>query len=261
MKRNTVLMSLVLGTMLLAPTIGAEAGAEFEIKITNLTRNQVFTPVLAAVHEPGVQPFQPGMSASVELEMLAEGGDPAPLAALLLLLPEVFDGNVSDGPVPPGQTATIRVRTQGSADHVSVMAMLVPTNDAFVALNTVPGPKGNKSSMFTALAWDAGTEANSESCSAIPGPPGVCEGEGFNEDRDDPNPTIHVHNGFHGIGDLEAATYDWRNPVARVVITRVPGGDGEDDDSDDHDHDEDDSHSSSDDDSGSGYRRLRAIVR
>lgn len=33
-------------------------------------------------------------------------------------------------------------------------------------------------------------------------------GEGF----------IHVHRGFHGVGDLEEAEYDWRNPVAEVFI-------------------------------------------
>jgi len=227
---------LALAAALLVPAAVAsrdssgDGGAEFEVRITNLTRGVVFTPVLVAAHEPSVQPFQAGTMASVELEILAEGGDPGPLAALLLTLPEVFDGHVSDGPVPPGETATVRVRTRGQADHVSLLAMLVPTNDGFVALNTVPGPKGNKSSMFTAVAYDAGTEANSETCDTIPGPPDVCTGEGFNEARDDSAAYIHVHSGIHGIGDLDAAAHDWRNPVAQVVITRVPG----DDDGDDH---------------------------
>lgn len=34
------------------------------------------------------------------------------------------------------------------------------------------------------------------------------DGEGF----------IHVQRGVHGVGDLAAADYDWRNPVAEVVV-------------------------------------------
>ncbi len=37
------------------------------------------------------------------------------------------------------------------------------------------------------------------------------EGEGF----------VTIHNGIHGIGGMEAATYDWRNPVAKIVIKQV----------------------------------------
>ena len=68
--------------------------------------------------------------------------------------------------------------------------------------------------------YDAGTEANDELCAHIPGPAGVYAGKGFNSARDDVN-FVHIHSGIHGIGDLSAATYDWRNPVASIVITRV----------------------------------------
>ena len=30
-----------------------------------------------------------------------------------------------------------------------------------------------------------------------------------------------VHGGIHGIGDLDPATYEWRNPVAHVEVVRV----------------------------------------
>ena len=30
-----------------------------------------------------------------------------------------------------------------------------------------------------------------------------------------------VHGGIHGIGDLDTATYEWRNPVAHVEVVRV----------------------------------------
>jgi hypothetical protein len=31
-----------------------------------------------------------------------------------------------------------------------------------------------------------------------------------------------VHSGIHGIGDLDNSMRDWRNPVALIVIRRVP---------------------------------------
>jgi hypothetical protein len=34
---------------------------------------------------------------------------------------------------------------------------------------------------------------------------------------------VHVHRGTHGIADLEAHVYDWRNPVARITVTKVRG--------------------------------------
>jgi hypothetical protein len=33
---------------------------------------------------------------------------------------------------------------------------------------------------------------------------------------------VHIHAGIHGVGDLQEATHDWRNPVARIAIRRLP---------------------------------------
>lgn len=48
--------------------------------------------------------------------------------------------------------------------------MLVTTNDAFAALNGVRLPRRGSTS-FSSVAYDAGSEANTENCSDIPGPP------------------------------------------------------------------------------------------
>jgi len=29
---------------------------------------------------------------------------------------------------------------------------------------------------------------------------------------------IHIHRGVHGIGNISASEYDWRNPVAEVFV-------------------------------------------
>jgi hypothetical protein len=32
---------------------------------------------------------------------------------------------------------------------------------------------------------------------------------------------VHISSGIHGIGNLQPASYDWRNPVARIKISAV----------------------------------------
>ncbi len=34
---------------------------------------------------------------------------------------------------------------------------------------------------------------------------------------------VHIHCGMQGIGNLPVGVYDWRNPVARITVTRVRG--------------------------------------
>ena len=95
--------------------------------------------------------------------------------------------------------------------------MLVTTNDAFFAVNGVARPFRRQPGTHYAAAYDAGSEANNESCDFIPGPP--C-GNGGVRMQTGSEGYVHVHAGVHGIGDLDPAAYDWRNPVARVVIQR-----------------------------------------
>ena len=90
----------------------------------------------------------------------------------------------------------------------------------FFAVDGVEGPHGREVVTHYSPAYDAGTEANDELCTHIPGPPTVCQGEGFNPSRGADN-FVHIHSGIHGIGNLSAARYDWRNPVARITIRRA----------------------------------------
>jgi hypothetical protein len=107
--------------------------------------------------------------------------------------------------------------------ELSVTAMLIPTNDGFFAVNGEIGPVGSERTVtYFSPAYDAGTEANDELCAHIPGPPTVCSGEGFNPSREGDVNFVHVHSAIHGVGNLSTATYDWCNPVAKIVINRVP---------------------------------------
>lgn len=205
------------------PALADDDSQEFEVTVTNLTRGQRFTPILVASHRVGVKLFTLGAPASPELAILAEEGNTAPLTALLGANPNVLDVTDSGALLNPGASVTIRVKTRGHFDHLSVASMLIPTNDAFIALNGVPGPFGRKSVMHTSVAYDSGSERNDETCASIPGPffveCGAAGGGGAPVGGEEGY--VHVNAGIHGIGDMKAAERDWRNPVARIVVRRV----------------------------------------
>lgn len=198
-------------------------GSRFEVTVTNLTRGQQFTPVLVASHREGVKLFTLGQEASTQLAILAEEGNTAPLTALLSGMPEVKEVVSSSGLTDPGKSVTLTVDAPGAFDHLSVAAMLIPTNDAFFALNGVEGPRRSRTLTLFSPAYDAGSERNDELCASIPGPSFLeCGGaggggmpaggeEGF----------VHIHAGIHGIGNLMPSRRDWRNPVAQITIRRL----------------------------------------
>ena len=95
--------------------------------------------------------------------------------------------------------------------------MLLPTNDTFVAVNSMSLPKRASSGLALALAYDAGSEENDELCVNIPGP--HCGGSPFSAGLAEGY--VHISRGISGEGDLYASDYDWRNPVAHVSIRRV----------------------------------------
>jgi hypothetical protein len=200
-----------------------EAGSFFEVTVTNLTRGQQFTPILVASHKSGIRLFELGQPASPGLQTVAEEGNVAPLTAELLARPGVLEVVNSGALLAPGASVTIRVRTAENFNRVSVASMLIPTNDAFFALNGVRIAPGGATETFTSVAYDSGSERNDELCVSIPGPffaecggPGGGGAPGGGEEG-----YVHVNAGIHGIGDISPAARDWRNPVARVTVKRV----------------------------------------
>lgn len=231
MKRMRILLigaTALVGLLANRPASADEEDVQFEVTVTNLTRGQTFTPVLVASHRKGVTLFSPGKSASAELANLAEEGATAPLAALLLATPAVLDvadtGAPPAGFILPGQSQTVVVRAGRGADHISVAAMLIPTNDAFFALNGVQGPRGREVLTLVSPAYDAGSERNDELCASIPGPNFTeCGGPGGGgQPAGGEEGYVHIHAGIHGIGDLDASARDWRNPVALISIRELP---------------------------------------
>ncbi len=213
----------------LLAVVGAPAAgraAEFEVTITNLTRGQQFTPILVASHRKGLTPplFTLGQPASAELATLAEEGDTVPLKTMLSAMPDVRDVTDSGGLLNPGASVTVTVAVGGGADHVSVAAMLIPTNDGFFAVTDVRGPVGKNPVVVFSPAYDSGSEVNDELCASIPGPNfAECGGPGGGQKPvGGEEGFVHIHAGIHGIGSLIASNRDWRNPVARIEIRRKP---------------------------------------
>lgn len=216
--RKTILILAV--TLLASAAAYAGNGSQrYAVTITNVTAGQTFTPLLVVTHKASVQLFELGQPASDELALIAEAGDISQLAALLGSMPnDVFDTADSGDLLPPGQSVTVYVNARGAFNHVSVVGMLVPTNDTFVALNAMPLSSWQQS--YTVPAYDAGSETNDELCASIPGG-GGCMGEGLS--AADGEGYVHISRGIKGIGDLSSFDYDWHNPVAEITVGRVRG--------------------------------------
>ena len=202
--------------------------AVYEVSITNISKGQTFTPQLIAIHAGSVALFKLGDPASKELEVLAEDGGTGPLTEFLANQGKRVGAVTTIGALlPPGETASAILEAPASHEFLSAAGMLIPTNDTFFAVNRQRLPQRGSLTVF-AEAYDAGTEANDQNCSNIPGP--RCGGSGLSAGS---NPGdegfVHIGNGFHELGAGGGATgevlrpfqYDWRNPVAMIRIKRV----------------------------------------
>jgi len=224
MPRPGLLAGIGLAIALLAAGAAAAraeggGGALYDVTITNLTRGQVLSPPVVVAHRNDFRVFRAGEPASPELAALAEDADSAGLIAVLQTEPKVGDVSIGGDAIPPGASLTVPIQLGGGARTITVLGMLVTTNDAFFSgTHRVQGPGAS----FDAPAYDAGSELNTQDCDHIPGPPcghpfvRVTEGaEGF----------VSISPGIRSAGDLDVALHDWRNPVARVVVTRAGGND------------------------------------
>ncbi len=215
LRRNVLTAAVASGLLLASSSVIADGGRTYQVTITNLTNSINFTPILVASHGKNVSLFELGSAASDELATIAESGNAAPLAAKLLDA-GAADVQNSGALLTPGQSVTVSVKIAHGARYISVASMMLPTNDGFIALNGVKVPKHGTATYYS-VGYDAGSEPNDELCISIPGP--TCGGTG-------PSPEaggegyVHINRGIHGIGDLAPNVYDWRNPVAKITITR-----------------------------------------
>ncbi len=199
--------------------------ARFELVTTNLTVAQPLSPLATIIHSDSQQMFSIGTSASTALELLAEGGDNSELLDAVEGAAEASGSS----PLGPGASETLELEIEGdtlTGMQLSLLTMLVNTNDAFTGLNAVDISTlaVGESRSFHTLSYDSGTEANTEQGTDFPGPAGG--GEGFSATRDDIRDQVTLHGGVVTADDGLASSdldqsHRWDNPVARVSITRV----------------------------------------
>lgn len=197
----------------------------YSLTTINLTGNQPLSPLAVALHQnQGL--IEVGGVASDGLEWLAEAGDNTFLLAEFATNDDVNASAAGAGLIMPGASETLSISSSSSSNYLTLGTMLVNTNDAFAALNSISLKELAVGEALTvyARAYDSGTEANSESMATIPGP--AAGGEGYSAARDDRD-FIAVHPGVvtqaDGLtGSVLTEDHRFDNPVAKVVVTRLP---------------------------------------
>ena len=219
-------------------TMQSASAVDFNVQITNLSNGIYYTPFLVAAHPDGTSLFTVGQPASASLQAMAEGGDISGLSADAQAMGATVAENPAMGLLAPATSTNVDLNTDGTSnDRLTVLAMLLPTNDAFAGLNAIAIPTTPGTYVFDVPAYDAGTEANDELLVAgaggapgvpgMPGDPGGTTGmNGTGAAGADANPNVHIHRGSlgdtdatGGTSDLDNGIHRWLNPVIRVVIT------------------------------------------
>ncbi len=128
-------------TLSVALPFSAFAG-DLEVEITNLTHGSYFTPLLVASHDTHLDLFEVGTSASVALQAMAEGGDISGLITTVSNAGGSYADNPAAGLLAPGQQVTATLDTGSISNRrLSIVAMILPTNDGFVGLDSLKIPK------------------------------------------------------------------------------------------------------------------------
>ncbi|MFT7184871.1 MAG: hypothetical protein ACI84K_000237 [Pseudohongiellaceae bacterium] len=233
MKLNSILAATTL-PLLLASTI--TSAQTVDVKISNLTQGMFFTPLLISTHDNSQHLFQSGEVASGELTAMAEGGDISGLVTATEALGAINFANPAGGLLAPSTSTVVSDLDAGSNGYLSITAMVLPTNDGFVGLDSwaIPDVAGTYTIFLN--AYDAGTEANSElvidgsGAVGVPGIPANPGGDGGTNGTGvttiETNQTIHIHRGnigdvdaTAGVSDVDSRIHRWLNPVAKVVVT------------------------------------------
>lgn len=198
--------------------------AEITVKVINSTRGISFTPILVAAHKSDDALFTLGLIASESLKAMAQEGNLTKLKEDLEKEDANIKTDIHTGLLGAGESNSTELTTDTANTNLSIVAMMLPTNDGFIALNNwkIPTTKGTYTVNIN--AYDSGTEANDELNTSIPGPATNGIGgtgilgvkvEGF----------VHIHRGAIGDNNLTGGKSDltfanrWLNPVARAIIT------------------------------------------
>jgi len=229
----------ILGTAVALSLISSPAFAQkITVKVQNLTHGSHFTPLLISAHNATHHLFRSGETASLSLQTMAEGGDISGLVGGLDAASATSVENPAGGLLAPGASSTTSViDTDGTNNnYLSVVAMILPSNDGFAGLNSWHIPSEAGTYTININAYDAGTEANNELLGAanagapgvlgMPGAPSGSAGTGgAGVTTVENNTTVHIHRGVlgdidagGGESDIDSRVHRWLNPVARMTV-------------------------------------------
>ena len=208
---------------------------DLDLTLTNLTHGSHFTPLLVVAHPNTLHLFQAGTTASANVQAMAEGGDISGLVSEVDAAGADKVTNPAAGVLAPGVSTSFSLTHSDANNYLSVVAMVLPTNDGFVGLDSLKIPTTPGVYQYDLKAYDAGTEVNDEivNGNGAPGLAGIpADPLGKNGKNavgvtvEENNKTIHIHRGVlgdtdpnGGRSDLDSRIHRWLNPVAQLVIT------------------------------------------
>ena len=226
--------SLISAMALIATSTTAMA-QDLEITVTNLSHGLYFTPILTTAHTDDSSVFSLTTAASPELQAMAEGGDISGLVSMLSNANANTNANPASGLLAPAMSTSYMLTNDSTNTHLSLTAMILPSNDGFVGLDSwqIPTEAGTYTIMMN--AYDAGTEANNElvvdgsgapNTAGIPAAPGGNSGSnGTGVTDNEANMMVHIHRGtlgdddsMAGNSDLDNRVHRWLNPVAKLTV-------------------------------------------
>ncbi len=222
--------------MLLLPQIAmSEGGARYKVTITNLTPGQPFTPPVLATHSRRTGVFSLGEESSAEVQAIAENGNNVPLVTALsgdIYVSHVVEGTAplvpanNPGETPFGHTATFEIAAHGHARYLSIVSMLICTNDGFTGIDSVRLPARKR--VVYAVAYDARSEQNTEDfanmvppCQGLIGVTSDDMGTGMSDPLLAEDGVVIPHVGVLGGADMQPRVHAWSDPVAKIVIERM----------------------------------------
>ncbi|MBT8336207.1 MAG: spondin domain-containing protein [Gemmatimonadetes bacterium] len=212
---------------------GPAAAASYRVTVHNLSSGQPFTPPLAAVHRTAISLFEVGAAASVEIQEIAENGNLAPMIAFASAAKHVKDAVVTEGPtlppLLPGESVSFDVDGRTGAKYLSVVSMLICTNDGFTGVNSMRLPRRvGETASVDAYGYDAGTEVNTEAwsdlvppCAPLTGFDAMGAGTGMSDPTLAEDGVIRMHPGITGDADLDPTVHGWTGAVARYEVERI----------------------------------------
>lgn len=199
----------------------------FEVTITNLTpasanmmSGQQFSPTTLVTHNANAPKlFEVGFPASFGLQRIAEEGNEGPLSTAVVVPNQgILFGEEKILPsILPGQTRSTVIYAERRFPLLSMVWMLVRTNDGFSGLDSIDlySFRNREIRTYDLVSYDAGTEVNNELNLFLIAREGT-------ERQPENSVVTSPHPGIHGGGDAPGTWGFDPQLVARVQIKALP---------------------------------------